>query len=341
MSTVAKLARWEWFKLRRRWLPWILLGFLLLFSQMAVWIGFFSYNSLRSSGGQVLVSDAAQAPDSRGQFRRVSCSTLRIDGSDALPADSSPDVMQGLLAQCQQQAEQQETLLQQGYDGFTLPGSLLAAFGIASSIGLILLTVLTASAIGSDYGLGTMRPILARGTGRLPYLTGKFLMLLAAALGALGVVGAVTVLSSLIAVGIAEAPPGVDAEPSDWSDAVAAFVRTWASFIPYIAFTGMVSVLTRSAAAGMAVGLGYYFAESLLGALLGGLFSWFSTVGDFLLIRNINALAGGFDIGSGGGSSGSDIGLVQAAAALIVYTVMLTGIAIRSFQKRDVAGAIG
>ena len=338
MNTVAKLVRWEWFKLRRRWLPWILLGFLLLFSQMAVWIGFFSYNNLRSSGGQVLVLDAAQAPDSRGQFRRVSCSNLRIDGSDALPADSSPDVMQRLLAQCQQQSEQQETLLQQGYDGFTLPGSLLAAFGIASSIGLILLTVLTASAIGSDYGLGTIRPILARGTGRLPYLTGKFLMLLAAALG---VVGAVTVLSSLIAVGIAEAPPGVASEPSDWSGAASAFVRTWASFIPYIAFTGMVSVLTRSAAAGMAVGLGYYFAESLLGALLGGLFSWFSTVGDFLLIRNINALAGGFDIGSGGGSSGSDIGLVQAAAALIVYTVMLTGIAIGSFQKRDVTGVSG
>ena len=338
MSTVAKLVRWEWFKLRRRWLPWILLGFLLLFSQMAVWIGFFSYIILRSSDGQVLVSDAARAPDSRGQFRRVSCSTLRIDGSDALPADSSPDVMQGLLAQCQQQSEQQETLLQQGYDGFTLPGSLLAAFGIASSIGLILLTVLTASAIGSDYGLGTIRPILARGTGRLPYLTGKFLMLLAAALG---VVGAVTVLSSLIAVGIAEAPTGIASEPSDWSDAAAAFIRTWASFIPYIAFTGMVSVLTRSAAAGMAVGLGYYFAESLLGALLGGLFIWFSTVGDFLLIRNINALAGGFDIGSGGGSSGSDIGLVQAAAAVTVYTVMLTGIAIRFFQKRDVAGASG
>ena len=172
----------------------------------------------------------------------------------------------------------------------------------------------------------------------MPYLTGKFLMLLAAALG---VVGAVTALSSLIAVGIAETPTGVASEPSDWSDAAAAFVRTWASFIPYIAFTGMVAVLTRSAAAGMAVGLGYYFAESLLGALLGDLFSWFSTVGDFLLIRNINALAGGFDIGSGGGSSGSDIGLVQAAAALIVYTVMLTGIAIRFFQKRDVAGASG
>ena len=25
MSSVMRLARWEWFKLRRRWMPWILL----------------------------------------------------------------------------------------------------------------------------------------------------------------------------------------------------------------------------------------------------------------------------------------------------------------------------
>ena len=27
---VANLTRWEWFKLRRRWVPWVLLGFVLV-----------------------------------------------------------------------------------------------------------------------------------------------------------------------------------------------------------------------------------------------------------------------------------------------------------------------
>ena len=32
------LTRWEWFKLRRRWMPWILLGIILAISQLVFWL---------------------------------------------------------------------------------------------------------------------------------------------------------------------------------------------------------------------------------------------------------------------------------------------------------------
>ena len=35
---VALLTRWEWFKLRRRWVPWILLGFVLAIEQLIFWL---------------------------------------------------------------------------------------------------------------------------------------------------------------------------------------------------------------------------------------------------------------------------------------------------------------
>ena len=35
---VALLTRWEWFKLRRRWVPWILLGFVLVLEQVIFWL---------------------------------------------------------------------------------------------------------------------------------------------------------------------------------------------------------------------------------------------------------------------------------------------------------------
>ena len=35
---VANLTRWEWFKLRRRWVPWILLGFVLVVNQLIFWL---------------------------------------------------------------------------------------------------------------------------------------------------------------------------------------------------------------------------------------------------------------------------------------------------------------
>ena len=35
---VAQLTRWEWFKLRRRWVPWIVLGFVLVTVQLLFWL---------------------------------------------------------------------------------------------------------------------------------------------------------------------------------------------------------------------------------------------------------------------------------------------------------------
>ena len=35
---VAQLTRWEWFKLRHRWVPWILLGFVLVINQLVFWL---------------------------------------------------------------------------------------------------------------------------------------------------------------------------------------------------------------------------------------------------------------------------------------------------------------
>ena len=37
-TQVATLTRWEWFKLRRRWVPWILLGFVLVIVQLLFWL---------------------------------------------------------------------------------------------------------------------------------------------------------------------------------------------------------------------------------------------------------------------------------------------------------------
>ena len=35
---IAILTRWEWFKLRHRWLPWILLGIMVALAQLIFWL---------------------------------------------------------------------------------------------------------------------------------------------------------------------------------------------------------------------------------------------------------------------------------------------------------------
>ena len=47
IANIANLSLWEWFKLRRRWMLWVLLVFAILFAQLAVWGQFFSYRNLQ------------------------------------------------------------------------------------------------------------------------------------------------------------------------------------------------------------------------------------------------------------------------------------------------------
>ena len=45
---VLRLTRWEWFKLRKRWMPWILLTIVVILTQISVWGGFSAYQSSRA-----------------------------------------------------------------------------------------------------------------------------------------------------------------------------------------------------------------------------------------------------------------------------------------------------
>lgn len=342
MINIANLLRWEWFKLQRRWIPWILLALLLLFSQISVWGSFFSYRSLESTGGEIpLPSEAGRegpfGAGREGRIPMVAVNDLLAGDFSHLPADMSPEVIAGLVAQAQQAAAQQQAQLQRLYDDFAMPGSIPNALGTAQTFGLILLAILTASVIGTEYGLGTLRSVLVRGTGRWPYLAVKFLTLAVTAAVALLLVLGVTALSSLIATALAGSPQGDWASPS-WADASVALGKAWFSFIPYLALTGFMTVLVRSSAAGMAIGLGYYFAEQIVVQLFSNFFDWFSTVADYLLVQNISAWAGGFSFGAGGDGGP---GTLHSFLVLAVYTVALGTAAFWLFQRRDVAGASG
>jgi ABC-type transport system involved in multi-copper enzyme maturation permease subunit len=337
MAHVASLGVWEWFKLRRRWMLWILLLFALLFAQLAVWGGYFSYQNLRDTGGEVTVPATLQQQQGRVP-RTVRCNDLLSGDPARQPTDLDAQVTAGLAAQCRQLAPTLPARLSRAYGNFTLPGSVPNALGTVQTLGLILMAILTASAIGIDYGAGTLRSVLTQGTGRWPYLTAKLLTLgVLAALGLLVAVASVA-LSSVIAGGLAGAPPEAAGTAATWSDAGIAFWKAWVSILPYIALTAFVTVLARSSAAGMAIGLGYYFAEQLIVALLTNFFSWFQNVADYLLVRNISGWTGGAG-GITGGTALPD--QTHAIVVLAVYTLALGAVAFWLFERRDVQGATG
>jgi len=338
MSLIANLARWEWFKLRRRWMLWVLLVFAILFAQLAVWGGYFSYQNLRTTGGELTVPASLQSQQGRAP-RTVACNDLLSGDAARMPSDLDAQVVAGLAAQCRQQAATLPARTERAYLGFTLPGSLRSALSIVQTLMLILLAILTASAVGIDYGAGTLRSVLTQGTGRWTYLAAKLAtLLLLTGLGLL-VALATVAISSTIATNIAGAPPAAaGSTAATWSDAATAYGKAWLSIVPYIALVTFVTVFARASAAGIAIGLGYYFAEQLIILLFSSLFSWFSQVADFFLVRNITAFTGG------GGNAPIAGGLPDETHALLVmaaYTLALGALAFWLFEKRDVAGATG
>jgi len=312
IANIANLSLWEWFKLRRRWMLWILLVFAILFAQLAVWGQFFSYRNLQSTGGELTVPASLQQQQGRAP-RTVACNDLLSGDPARVPADLDAQVVAGLAAQCRQQAATLPARLARAYQGFTLPGSVSTALGIVQTLALILIAILTASAIGIDYGAGTLRSVLTQGVGRWPYLTAKIITL---AVIAFRLDGAGT---------------------ATWSDAGLALWKAWSSTLPYLALTTFVTVFARSSAAGMAIGLGYYFAEQLIVALFSNLFSWFQNVADFFLVRNISGWVGG----AGGLAGGALPDQTHALVVLAFYTLVLGGVAFWLFERRDVQGATG
>lgn len=333
IGRIGDLAIWEWFKLRRRWMLWILLAFAILFAQLAVWGSFFSYQNLRTTGGEITVPATLQSQQGRAP-RTLACNDLLSADPARQPTDLDAQVLDGMRAQCRQQLATQPQRLQRSYENLTLPGSIPLALGTLQTLGLILIAVLTASAIGIDYGAGTLRSVLVQGTGRWPYLAAKLLVLVVLAGLALLVATVSVVISSAIAERLA-APAA--ASTATWSSAGIALWKAWLSLIPYITLTTFVTVLARSSAAGMAIGLGYYFAEQILVALLSNFFSWFANVAEYLPVHSISAWSG--STGFGGPAAPAD--LAHAGFVLVGYTLVLGGLAFWLFQRRDVQGATG
>ena len=329
IGRIAGLTRGEWFKLRRRWMPWILLVILLLFSQLGIWGAYFNYGQV-SRGGEVLISTPGQA----GPPQRISCAEI-LAQPPTLPAGVDAAVVAGLRAQCGQLSAERVTLQSRIYANFTLPGSIQQALGVASSMGTILIAVLAASTVGVEYGWGTMRTTLVRGTGRWQYLAGKLSMLMLVAFGALVVVVGVSAVSSVVAAGLVAPPPGFVAPAV--GTAFEALGRAWFGMVPMIALVAMLTVLTASTATGMAIGIGYSIAEPLIMVLLGQLSDRFKGVSDYLLAANISAWNGG----EGFGATASSLTSMHHFVVLLAYTVAFVGITAWLIESRDIAKATG
>ncbi len=204
---------------------------------------------------------------------------------------------------------------------------------IVTLTGSILTIVFAAGLIGNEFGWNTIRPLLARATSRSALLSAKWITLFIATI-ALFLVGLIaTIAFSAIGSLIAGAFEGVDAGTiGDW---VVQFARLVYSQLPYTVMAFAVALLTRSNAAGIAVGIGFGIVEALVWSLISLMTGAFDSVRKFGM-EYPSTLLTEMDPNLDSASTGE---MWRAAAVLTVWMVLMIGATYWIFNRRDVTSA--
>ena len=132
-----RLLRSEVYRLVRRWMPWVLLGLIVLLTFVAYEL--------------ILVTSNAQL------------TLLRSGNAPATPNAPPPDV--------------QIRSLEEAIQTLRPANLTEIGVGLVTGLGTIVLIVFSASHMGTEWVWGTLRTVLASGAGRIPFLVSKYLTL--------------------------------------------------------------------------------------------------------------------------------------------------------------------
>ena len=139
---------------------------------------------------------------------------------------------------------------------FILPISLANSLAFAQLLGVILVPILASAAMGVEYGWGTLRTALTRGTGRWQLLVAKVVALMLLVVAGLLILSLTSVASSSI-VGWLTLSDGLGfADSGKWSSAGVMFGKTVYSLVPYTLLALFFTVLTSSTGKGDRAGVG-------------------------------------------------------------------------------------
>ena len=371
MIQVLRLTRWEWFKLRRRWLPWILLAPLVVIPQIWLWGEYFAYRAVNFyekpnlyfvasedaqfkedviSDEDVIAFSCADIDDGTAAARLASLpEKFRQDGIDFLERIREPRRHgERIISVCEEALEEDSRGRVWHSQPFVLPVSLANGLVTMHFVGLLLMVILASSVMGSEYGLGTLRAVLVKGVDRWRILASKALLLTLVTVAALVIALVPLAVSGMVATSLV--PDGLElAEPGDWSTVVVMFGKVLYALLPYIALALFLSVLTSSTTFGIAIAIGYIFAEGIVISFLGtrfDRFDWFQNVLDFMLGPGV----AGWLAETSVRATGQDAAFfpldkvqsnLRAFFVLLAYIAALGGGALWLIQRKDIAGSRG
>lgn len=203
-----------------------------------------------------------------------------------------------------------------------------------SVFGIIFMAVLGAGVVGSEYGWGTMRVLVASGVPRGRLYGAK---IVAGAITALGWMFAGLVVSMLASIGVtAIAPFTVEMSMFDaaWFGTVALMIARTGLVIVVLTIAALsAAMISRSLAAGIAVPVVWTVGEQIASAFTPHLGRFGEIVYQAMLTTNIGVLMQEVTFGQPREATGPSE--VQALLVLVAYAVVLTVASYTVFRWRD------
>ena len=347
IAHILRLSVWEWQKLRRRMLPWLLLAIVVVLMQVAVWGAYVVHRTEPFSPAHgIQLSDTTGENEATVYEAEWRCKDVRGERIPAGVEELAEDHRESALASVEEFRESCA-----GYEEFRtftsnavlMPNSILLGFTLLQGILFILVSILGAASLGSEYGWGTLRTVLTKGTGRWQFLTAKIVALMFTALVGLLIASATVALSSVV-IGVF----GLESESLqgtvEWIEVPLKIGALLYSFLPYVMLALLATALTSSTAAGITTFVVYYLIEATIFPALNN-FAWFQRASEYLLSPNATALLEAsygevsITIGENGDTAQPDV--LHALLVLAAYTLVFGAATFLLFQRRDITGAKG
>jgi ABC-2 type transport system permease protein len=203
---------------------------------------------------------------------------------------------------------------------------------IAVAIGSVLIAVMAAQTIGNEYSWGTIRALVPRSRRRSEIIASKLVATVLYALVLTLIALVVSVIITLVIDAATDIESTVDAGVI--GNIIASTGRSFLAIAVYGVMGLMITVLTRSTAAGIAITIALQFLEQTIFALM-GLAS--DTLGDlqrYFVANNVNTLvlANNPDASMRGTYHGPWV----AAAFLFGWSLLFIVLSFVIFQRRDI-----
>jgi ABC-type transport system involved in multi-copper enzyme maturation permease subunit len=345
------LIQGEWFKLRRRWLPWVLLTVAVLVSQAFLWGFYVVYHVTDGEGTNTFIPDYQYT--SEAVSIEVTCADLlggHVEERIQPLAEEERLIVKGEVAEwsreCSDYVSEDEKFF-----AFVMPTSILGNIVLMYMTGLpfLLIMILSASMLGSEYGWGTLRTVLSRGMGRWQFLSAKLVLCVLVGAGWLFVIVLLNIVSSIIA-GIIPPDEGVSLivlpEGDTWRSVLwegsKFFGKAVYATVPYIGLGAFFVVLTQSTAQGISLSIVAYIAEAMVVPPLLAISERLEGIREGLLSSNVSEWMSFGETEATVALKGTvQPDTTQAFFVILAYSVVMVVMSLWLFQRRDISGARG